>query len=320
MQKRLVISFIIIMCLTLTLSYALFLNIYATHIIKIIKKDLYNDASQLFYFSTTQEDINDYIEHYISETGNNISVIKNGKVINSQSNVDEEIIDNLQDSLINRNKAELIKISGNDRLIAIGISLPDKTISVFISASYNKYAGFNIDEWTYLFAIFILCIVISTALWYRFIFYTTRSIKTITQAVNDITNGNYDEIIRYEYDDEIGKLVKAFNYMANKLKSIMKEMYDRNSKLEAVLKSIVNGVIAIDNHGRIILINDSAKKILDIADTDVMDKHLLEVIRNYKLSQSLDDYINNKTDINLDFEINLPQNKALKVYINPIIN
>ena len=73
------------------------------------------------------------------------------------------------------------------------------------------------------------------------------------------------------------------------------------------MKSIVNGVIAIDNSGNVILINDSAKRILDISDADVIGKHLLEVIRNYKLAQALDDYINKRTDVVLDFEITLHQ-------------
>ena len=112
-----------------------------------------------------------------------------------------------------------------------------------------------------------------------------HSIKTITNEVKEVAKGNYS-----------------------------------NSKLEAVLKSIVNGVIAIDNSGNVILINDSAKRILDISDAEVIGKHLLEVIRNYKLTQALDDYINNRTDVVLDFEITLPPSKNLSVFINPIMS
>jgi len=320
MQKRLMISFIIIMCLTLTLSYMLFLNIYSSHIVKIIKNELYKDADNLFLFLSEHDDVEGYLNSYVNETGNNISVVYDGKQINSSQGVSKEIINNLTNKLKESDKSDLIRISGNERIIAVGESSPDRAISVFISASYDKYAGFGVDEWTYLIVIFTLCLAVSILLWYRFIFHITRSIKNITRAVSDITDGNYEELIHYEYDDEMGELVKAFNLMANKLKSIMEEMYDRNSKLEAVLKGIVNGVIAIDDHGKIILINEAAKKILNLSNTDVIDKYLLEVIRNYKLSRELDSYIHKKTKNNVDFEINLPQNKTLKVYINPIVN
>ncbi len=319
MQKRLVISFVIIMCLTLSLSYILFLNIYSTQAIKLMSKNLNDDAAQIIYLSENTDSLKEYIKKYADGTNNDVLVTKNGKII-AGSWTDKKLLADLQDKMTDEGRADLVKIEEDDRLISAAASSEDRTVSVFLSASYNKNAAFDADAWAYLILIFIIDLIISTVLWYRFIYYNMRSIKTITNAVNNVANGTYSGTIRYEYDDEIGDLIKTFNYMAAKLKSTMQDMYDRNSKLEAVLKSIVNGVIAIDNSGRVILINDSAKNILDIVDYDVIGKHLLEVVRNYKLAQSLEDYINNRTDMDMDFEINLPQNKTLRVYINPIMS
>ncbi len=318
MQKRLVVSFVIIMFLTLSLSYILFLNIYSSQAIKIVSQNLYNDASQIIYLCGKMDNIDDYVKEYINDTGNKTIIMKNGKRITGSWD-DKNILDDLKNKVKGRGKANSVDTKGNDSFISVAVSSRDSDIIVFLSASYN-HADFDSDAWTYLLLIFLMDIIISTVLWYRFTYRNVHSIKTITNEVKEVAKGNYSRTIRYEYDDEIGDLVKTFNYMSSELKSSMQDMYDKNSKLEAVLKSIVNGVIAIDNSGNVILINDSAKRILDISDADVIGKHLLEVIRNYKLAQALDDYINNRTDVVLDFEITLPPSKNLSVFINPIMS
>ncbi len=45
--------------------------------------------------------------------------------------------------------------------------------------------------------------------------------------------------------------------------------FERN-KLESVLMSIVNGVVVCDNHDKVIMVNNHAKKLLEVAEDDIV--------------------------------------------------
>lgn len=162
-------------------------------------------------------------------------------------------------------------------------------------------------------------ILISNVLGYRFIKSIISPIQEITEVARDISNGIYDHKIERKSIDEIGQLSSAINIMSYKLRETIEELYDRNAKLEAVLKSIINGVIAFDTHEKILLINDSAREILNIREKNIIGKHVLDFIRNSKLHDIFESLIKTKEYSVKDLELNI-FNKYLKIYTSPIIH
>jgi two-component system phosphate regulon sensor histidine kinase PhoR len=116
----------------------------------------------------------------------------------------------------------------------------------------------------FIFAI-LLGILVTFFLSYRFIKNIVEPIKEITEITKDIAKGIYSHRLESDSIDEIKELSLAVDSMA---------------KLEAILKSIVNGVIAFDNNEKILLINDAARKILNIKEKDLIGRHILEIVRN----------------------------------------
>lgn len=159
----------------------------------------------------------------------------------------------------------------------------------------------------------------SNILGYRFIKSIVSPIQEITEVARDISNGIYDHKIESRSIDEIGQLSSAINIMSYRLRETIEELYDRNAKLEAVLKSIVNGVIAFDTNEKILLINDSAMKILNIEKNNIIGKHILDVVRNSKLHDVFESLINTKDYSAKNLELNI-LNKYLKIYTSPIIH
>ena len=49
--------------------------------------------------------------------------------------------------------------------------------------------------------------------------------------------------------------------------------FERN-KLESVLMSIVNGVVVCDNHDKVIMINNFAKKMLEVDENDIVNTQI----------------------------------------------
>ena len=79
-------------------------------------------------------------------------------------------------------------------------------------------------------------------------------------------------------DKEIKELYSAFNDMSEKLsryneQTIESLTFERN-KLESVLMSIVNGVVVCDNHDKVIMVNNYAKRLLEVEEEDILNTQI----------------------------------------------
>ena len=103
----------------------------------------------------------------------------------------------------------------------------------------------------------------------------TRELRKLYQGVKKISTGEFGYMIdSKDVDKEVKELYTAFNDMSEKLsryneQTIESLTFERN-KLESVLMSIVNGVVVCDNHDKVILINNHAKKLLEVSEEDII--------------------------------------------------
>ena len=96
-------------------------------------------------------------------------------------------------------------------------------------------------------------------------------------------HGDFKEKIVVTGSEEIVGLAQAMNRMAVQLDERMRAVLGKSKELETVLSSMVEGVIAVDRHEKVLYMNGSAQKQLDIEQPDVQGKGLLEVVRNVDL-------------------------------------
>ena len=103
-----------------------------------------------------------------------------------------------------------------------------------------------------------------------------REFRKLYNAVKRISSGEFGYTIDKDgAGKEVCELYDAFNDMSDKLsryneQTIESLTFERN-KLEAVLMSIVNGVVVCDNKDRVILVNNHAKQLLDVTEADVIN-------------------------------------------------
>jgi two-component system, OmpR family, phosphate regulon sensor histidine kinase PhoR len=116
-----------------------------------------------------------------------------------------------------------------------------------------------------------------------------KPIKDLEDTTHRISQGELHERVRVHSNDEIGDLALTFNNMADRLENSFKDTTQKQTELEAVLKSMDSGVIAVDRDFRVMLINPYAKKIFGI-NRDIIGEKLLKTIRDFEL----EDIIKNK--------------------------
>jgi two-component system phosphate regulon sensor histidine kinase PhoR len=148
----------------------------------------------------------------------------------------------------------------------------------------------------------------------------TDPIDSLTTAANEIADGAYGKKIYLTGNDQIGALTIAFNKMSQNLGTSLDELKQRNLELEAILNSMINGIIAIDQNKNIILINKFCFEILDLPqDYVVENESMYKIIRNEEIAglveQAMTDGVSQTRElpyVHLD--------KVLRIYVNPILS
>lgn len=103
----------------------------------------------------------------------------------------------------------------------------------------------------------------------------TSELRKLYQGVKKISSGEFGYLLdSKDVDNEVKELYSAFNDMSEKLsryneQTIESLTFERN-KLEAVLMSIVNGVVVCDNHDKVIMINNHAQKLLEVDEENIV--------------------------------------------------
>jgi len=84
---------------------------------------------------------------------------------------------------------------------------------------------------------------------------------------------------------ELAGLAKALNQMAGELAQRIQSVVRQRNETEAVLASMVEGVVALDHQESILHLNEAAARLLDAAPATIQGRTIQEVVRNRELHQ-----------------------------------
>jgi PAS domain S-box-containing protein len=118
----------------------------------------------------------------------------------------------------------------------------------------------------------------------------TQPVRNLIEAARKIRDGELGQQVVASTKDEIGDLVESFNQMSDELLKQHKVLEDRSrrirmaqeqaawerDKLRAIIDSMVEGVIFVDDKGRISLCNESAERIWNACAGELLGKSVQE--------------------------------------------
>lgn len=127
--------------------------------------------------------------------------------------------------------------------------------------------------------VFVLAWLVIVGIIYMNSSIITRELRKLHQGVKKISSGEFGYMLDdKDADNEIKELYSAFNDMSERLsryneQTIESLTFERN-KLESVLMSIVNGVVVCDNHDKVIMVNNYAKRLLEVEEDDILNSQI----------------------------------------------
>ena len=245
-------------------------------------KDNYN-AISLFM-------VRDYVTYTVIDKNNN-------NILYSSDNLFEEDSDKFIEEILN-SKNFLSALAGKDGNQGRAIHNNNR---VFFDYARSKgefilYFRFYKDEWGVVINsfnniirnAFAIAIILSIIFGYLLSKTITVPIVNLMHKAKNIAEGDFTQIAEVKSEDEIGKLTRAFNYMAEELKKTLNEISKEKNKIETILNYMTDGVIAFNIDGEVVHANPASKLMLGI---DEFNMNFNEFANKYNLDITIEEML-----------------------------
>ncbi len=304
-QARLIIIYVLLILIAMQLIGIYFTrtleNSYLTNFSDSLNKQAYLLAGYMGdYLSANKEakpagetkaedDLNAVVSKLFTISGAEIQVIDANGIVLSTSLQSHQSIVGQKNTQTEVNRA-LQGISDNERIIvdedgerkqvvAKPVSRDGKVVgAVYIVASLSElYETMNRIN-RILISGTLIALALTALLGVLLSHTITTPIKEITRQTTAVAEGDFNQQVKVLSNDEIGQLGMAFNFMTNRLKEALSANEEEKEKLASILSNMNDGVIATDDVGRVIVINQRAKKMLQVEERNVLGKDITEVL------------------------------------------
>ncbi|MFZ5987073.1 MAG: two-component system histidine kinase PnpS [Bacillota bacterium] len=201
------------------------------------------------------------------------------------------------------------------------VAVPIESHNMVVRVSVPLTQLNNIENIIFIYSVIgiVSGLIITAVLALRFSHSITKPIIEIISASKEIASGNYSKRVKIKSRDELNDLSKAFNEMALKLERTIADLKDKNIKVDTIINSMQNGIVAVDNRYKILLINSIACDMFGVKNNPkLIGMNILNVIRNNQLNNMLNSTITSNKTLISEAVITLPEDKVFRIYTNPI--
>ena len=113
----------------------------------------------------------------------------------------------------------------------------------------------------------------------------TQPVVEMQSIARQMSEGSFLVRAPTRSTDEIGTLGRSLNVMAGRLREKIQDLEQEQAKITAMLDAMIEGVIAVDGHEHILLMNERARTMFGVGSARGEGKPFLEVIRNADLHE-----------------------------------
>lgn len=203
--------------------------------------------------------------------------------------------------------------------VAIPANASDPNSNVIRLAMSLKEVDQSIYKlWTVLIIGLLILFILAAIVSYRIALSLTRPLEQITKVAQRIKQLDYKARVKIEKQDEVGELGHAINAMAESLEIQMTRIRQNESQLESVLDNMINGVMMIDPHGRILLMSRRAEEILGFSARELVGRNYAEAKQQYELSQLIQEALSSREHIREEITFYFPEERLLELNLVPI--
>lgn len=145
----------------------------------------------------------------------------------------------------------------------------------------------------------------------------TRPLRELIDVVRRMAGGDWDARIFSTSQDEVGRLVSAFNRVAEEMQAQVAAHDEERGRLQAVLAAMTDGILIVNEDGQVQLVNVAAARLLGVSPANTLDRPFAQVARDHRLIH-LWQRCRERNDEASDTFDSLTDNRTLRAIITPI--
>ncbi len=252
-------------------------------------------------FETNEEKINyyennssEFYDESVSQSTGEVELFDNEGLLlsyNSNRNEPAYMNDELEESILTGKPVLTIRTNNGIREIWLidPLVTPNNTVIGYIGMIQNLSQADNLQSIIFevIGTLSVIGIIIITLFSYAMGQGFTKPIKQLTEISSHINEGEYDRVIQYKRNDEIGELTSIYNKMTQNINKVIIQLRSERKRLANILASLEDGVIAVSEDGEILLTNKLIKTYFDIVDPKTIydfnyHKSIIELFNNLK--------------------------------------
>ncbi|MEZ5289279.1 MAG: ATP-binding protein [Vicinamibacterales bacterium] len=119
-------------------------------------------------------------------------------------------------------------------------------------------------------------------------------------------------------DDELGGVARAMDSAVHGLGRRVNDLTRDRARMEAILASMVEGVLVVDGHGRLQLVNDAARRMLRL-DRDAIDRPYVEAIRHPGIVEEIGRAMSGGPTEALELALAVDRSRTLVARVAPVV-
>jgi two-component system phosphate regulon sensor histidine kinase PhoR len=136
----------------------------------------------------------------------------------------------------------------------------------------------------------------------------SRRVRAIARVAQRYAGGDLSQPARDYGNDEIGAVARVLDDSVHQIGRRAADLASDRARMQAILSGMVEGVLVVNDQGRLQLVNDAARRMLGLQDA-AGDRHYLEIVRHPDIAAQLGAALKGATTGAL--ELTLPRDPEL---------
>ena len=142
----------------------------------------------------------------------------------------------------------------------------------------------------------------------------SRQVRRLTTSLQAIGRGDFRAASDDDEPGDLSQLKGVVSQMRERLAADVRQLRQSGQQLSSLLGTMSEGVVAVDNRGRILFANNAARGLLEFATPDTVGRPLLEAVRNRAVHDAVEQAFDNAEPTRSEVEVGAQARRVVAVH------
>lgn len=130
----------------------------------------------------------------------------------------------------------------------------------------------------------------------------SRRVRTIASAAERYADGDFSQPVRDYGADELGTVARVLDDSIREIAHRASQRHSEGARMEAILSGMIEGVLVVNDQGRLQLVNGAARRMLKLHEPPE-GRHYLEIVRHPDIAAQIGSALQGKAEEGLELTL-----------------